>query len=151
MPKIQWSNLPSALRQHLFDRVAERQITAEDLYQLKLWRESGPEAPWGLWYKDFGSFKICGEGKYPKTFLLRGQAARGDVLRFLIEQHHLLPKDLADVFGTPSHRIGGFERQTRIAQGTDWTIKCPLPRVARTLLLRGARARQRKEKLEIRK
>ncbi len=45
MPKIQWSNLPPALRQHLFDRVAERKITAEDLYQLKLWRESEPEAP----------------------------------------------------------------------------------------------------------
>ncbi|SRR6266568_5120901 len=76
MPKIQWSNLPPALRQHLFDRVAERKITAEDLYQLKLWRESEPEAPDGAWYKDFGSFKICGEGKFPKTFLLRGQAAR---------------------------------------------------------------------------
>jgi len=30
--------------------------------------------------KDFGSFKICGEGKYPKTFLLRGQPAHGDAL-----------------------------------------------------------------------
>jgi len=47
MPKIQWTNLPPALRQHLFDRVAERKITAEDLYQLKLWRESEPEAPDG--------------------------------------------------------------------------------------------------------
>jgi hypothetical protein len=52
----------------------------EDLYQLKLWRESEPEAPEGVWYKDFGSFKICGEGKYPKTFLLRGQAAKGKKL-----------------------------------------------------------------------
>jgi hypothetical protein len=24
-------------------------------------------SPDGLWYKDFGSFKICGGGKYPKT------------------------------------------------------------------------------------
>jgi hypothetical protein len=30
MPKIQWMNLPPALRQHLFDRLAERQITPED-------------------------------------------------------------------------------------------------------------------------
>jgi len=71
MPKIQWSNLPPALRQHLFDRAAERKITAEDLYQLKLWRESEPRAPVGAWYKDFGSFKNCGEGKTaygaPKT------------------------------------------------------------------------------------
>src|SRR5215475_6073604 len=77
MPKIQWTGLPAALRDHLFDRLRERKITAEDLYQLKLWRESEPEAPEGLWYKDFGSFKICGEGKYPKTFQLKGRWPRG--------------------------------------------------------------------------
>jgi hypothetical protein len=46
----------------------------------KVWRESEPEAPDGPWVKDFGSFKICGEGKYPKTFLLRGQHAKGEKL-----------------------------------------------------------------------
>jgi hypothetical protein len=80
MPKIQWTNLPPALRQHLFDRLAERKITAQDLYQLKLWRESNPEAPDGKWYKDFGTFKVCGTGQFPKTFLLKGQAARGKAL-----------------------------------------------------------------------
>jgi metallo-beta-lactamase class B len=30
--------------------------------------------------KDFGSFKLCGEGRYPKTFLLPGQSARGQKL-----------------------------------------------------------------------
>lgn len=80
MPKTQWTDLPAALRDHLFDRLQERKITVEDLYQLKLWRESEPEAPPGLWYKDFGSFKICGEGKYPGTFLLRGQPAKGKKL-----------------------------------------------------------------------
>jgi hypothetical protein len=73
-------DLPPALRQHLFDRLEERKITVDDLYQLKLWRESEPEAPDGEWYKDFGSFKICGEGKFPKTFLLKGQAAKGKAL-----------------------------------------------------------------------
>jgi hypothetical protein len=34
-----------------------RKISAEDLYELKVWRESGPEAPEGAWYKDFGSFQ----------------------------------------------------------------------------------------------
>jgi hypothetical protein len=77
VPRIQWTNLPPALRDHLFDRLRDRKITTEDLYQLKLWRESEPDAPDGLWFKDFGSFKVCGEGQYPKTFLLRGQAARG--------------------------------------------------------------------------
>lgn len=77
MPKIQWSDLPPDLREHLLDRARERKISIENLYALKLWRESQPEAPDGLWYKDFGSFKVCGEGKYPKTFLLRGQPAKG--------------------------------------------------------------------------
>ena len=34
-----------ALRDHLFDRMRERKITVEDVYKLKLWRESEPEAP----------------------------------------------------------------------------------------------------------
>jgi hypothetical protein len=80
VPEIQWMNLPPALRDHLFNRFVERQITAEDLYQLKVWRESEPDAPEGEWYKDFGSFKICGEGKFPKTFLMKGQVARGRAL-----------------------------------------------------------------------
>jgi transposase InsO family protein len=78
--KIQWSKLPPALRDHLLDRLRDRQITAEDLYQLKLWRESEPDAPDGDWVKDFGSFKICGRGKYPKTFLLEGHPAKGKEL-----------------------------------------------------------------------
>ena len=80
MPTIQWQNLPTALRDHLLDRLKERKISANDLYALKLWRESEPEAPDGLWYKDFGSFKICGEGQCPKTFLLKGQPAKGQEL-----------------------------------------------------------------------
>ena len=77
MPKIQWTGLPQALRDHLFERLRARKISTDDLYQLKLWRESEPDAPEGPWYKDSGSFKICGEGPYPRTFLLRGQAAVG--------------------------------------------------------------------------
>jgi len=60
MPKVQWTDLPPALREHLFDRLRTREISAEDLYLLKLWRESEPDAPDGPWYKDFGTFKLCG-------------------------------------------------------------------------------------------
>ena len=80
MPKIQWTDLPPALREHLFERVRQRKMAAEDLYRLKLWCETGPDAPDGPWFKDFGSFKLCGEGRFPKTFLLRGQAAKGQRL-----------------------------------------------------------------------
>lgn len=51
MPKIQWSGLPPALRDHLFERLRERKITAEDLYR-----------------------------QFPKTFLRRGQPAKGEKL-----------------------------------------------------------------------
>jgi len=80
MPRIRWTDLPPALRDHLFERLRERKISAEDLYRLKLWQESDPDAPDGDWYKDFGSFKICGRGEYPTTFLLRGQVAKGQKL-----------------------------------------------------------------------
>ena len=80
MRKIKWTNLPPALRDRLFDRLRDPKMTVEDLYQLKLWRESEPDAPEGPWFKDFGSFKVCGEGKFPKTFLLGGQAAKGQRL-----------------------------------------------------------------------
>lgn len=81
MPRIaRWADLPPNVRQHLVDRMRDRAITISDLNQLRLWIESQPEVPEGSWYKDFGSFKICGEGKFPKTFLLKGQAAKGKAL-----------------------------------------------------------------------
>ena len=78
MPHIEtWSRLPAAVRDHLVERMHDRNITLEDLNQLRVWMESKPEVPEGLWYRDFGSFKLCGEGKCPKTFLVAGQAAAG--------------------------------------------------------------------------
>jgi len=75
-----WRELPAPVRDHLVDRMHDRGISLDDLNQLRLWMESKPDVPDGPWYKDFGSFKLCGEGSYPKTFLLRGQAAEGEKL-----------------------------------------------------------------------
>jgi hypothetical protein len=75
-----WSRLPSAVRDHLIERMRDRNLGLEDLNQLRLWMESNPDVPDGRWYKEFGSFKLCGEGKYPKTFLLAGQAPAGQKL-----------------------------------------------------------------------
>jgi hypothetical protein len=81
MPKVaRWDNLPANLRQHLIDRMRDRAIGIADLNQLRIWIDSQPEVPEGDWYKDFGSFKLCGNGSYPKTFLLLGQAAKGQAL-----------------------------------------------------------------------
>ena len=72
-----WSNMPAAIRQHLIERMRDRNIGLDDLNRLRLWIESQPEVPDGDWFKDFGSFKLCGKGENPKTFLLPGQAATG--------------------------------------------------------------------------
>ncbi len=81
MPRIKsWDDLPAGVRQHLIDRMRDRGISIDDLNQLRLWIESKPEVPEGDWYKDFGSFKVCGHGPFPKTFLICGQAAKGEAV-----------------------------------------------------------------------
>ena len=78
MPQIaQWKLLPEAVRRHLIERMRDRAISLDDLNRLRLWIDSRPEVPAGDWYKDFGSFKLCGRSSYPSTFLLPGHAARG--------------------------------------------------------------------------
>jgi hypothetical protein len=81
MPQIEtWPRIPAAIRDHLIERMRDRSIGIEDLNRLRLWLESKPSVPEGPWYKDFGTFQLCGEGRYPKTFLLSGQAAQGQRL-----------------------------------------------------------------------
>jgi hypothetical protein len=81
MPEIStWPQIPIAIRNHLIQRMHDRGISLDELNYLRIWLDSKPIVPEGLWYKDFGSFKLCGEGPYPKTFLLAGQAAAGEEL-----------------------------------------------------------------------
>ena len=79
MPKIQSSGLPKALRTHRLARLKERQVTDLDLLKLMEWRQSEPDAPDGLWYKDLDPLGLR-EGRYPKTFLLKGQPAKSEPL-----------------------------------------------------------------------
>jgi hypothetical protein len=58
----------------------DRNSRLDDLNQLRVWPETRANVPEGRWFEDFGSFKLCGEGKYPKTFLLAGQTATGEEL-----------------------------------------------------------------------
>jgi hypothetical protein len=66
--------------QHLLERVAERQISLADLSRLQDWVKSEPHAPEGDWYKDFGSFKLCGSGDYPRTVLTKGMKPFGEAI-----------------------------------------------------------------------
>jgi hypothetical protein len=80
MPKIEWRTLPTRFAAICSTERMNARISEEDLILPSTWRDTNPTAPDGLWFKDFGSFKLCGEGKYPKTFLLRGQLAKGKEL-----------------------------------------------------------------------
>lgn len=55
----------------------ERGISFDDLMALQAWVRTGPEAPEGDWYKDFGSFILCGSGRFPKTVLEKGMKPFG--------------------------------------------------------------------------
>ena len=77
MPKIRFSDLLPGLWKHLLERVQEREITLGDLGRLQEWVKSEPFAPDSDWYKDFGSFQLCGSADYPKTVLTKGMAAFG--------------------------------------------------------------------------
>jgi hypothetical protein len=55
-----------------FPNASPRAITLDDLQRLRAWVVADPWAPYGDWYKDFGSFVLCGTGEYPKTVLKKG-------------------------------------------------------------------------------
>jgi hypothetical protein len=78
MPKLQRSNLPPALLEHLLLRVQQRGISADDLMTLLAWIEKNPTVPKEDWFKRFTGFTICGRGALIKTFLSSDQVAVGN-------------------------------------------------------------------------
>ncbi len=78
LPKIQFAKLPRPVWQHLLQRVDERRISVADLLALQEWVKTGPIAPAGDWYKDFGSFILCGADQFPKTVLEKGMKPFGN-------------------------------------------------------------------------
>ena len=78
MPKIRRQNLPPALFNHLLDRIAERQISANQLGKFADWLVTEPEVPEGQWFKRFSEMIVCGEGALVKTFLRPGQIPAGE-------------------------------------------------------------------------
>jgi hypothetical protein len=59
-------------------RVEERRVSIADLLALQEWVKTNPFAPDGDWYKDFGSFTLCGSGQFPKTILNKGMKPFGE-------------------------------------------------------------------------
>ena len=53
MPEVRRRNLPSAVLDHLLDRIRERKIPAEQLGLLAEWLDTEPEVPEGKWFKRF--------------------------------------------------------------------------------------------------
>jgi hypothetical protein len=80
LPKIRFADLPRSLWEHILETVAERAISLDDLQRLRSWVNTEPHAPPGDWYKDFGSFIVCGTDEYPKTILKKGMKPFGTPL-----------------------------------------------------------------------
>jgi hypothetical protein len=76
-----WSNFPPGIKQHLQQCLLERKITLDDLDKLRVWVDSDPDLPQAPWFRDFGSFKIVGEGPNPLSFLNSDQIAFGEEIR----------------------------------------------------------------------
>ena len=81
MPQVRRKDVPPLLLQHLLDRVHERRIDAKQLELLAAWLDGEPEVPKGPWYKRFTGMTVCGEAELVKTFLLPGQAPKGERVR----------------------------------------------------------------------
>lgn len=77
MPKVRRQNVPPRLLQHLLDRIQQRRIEAGSLEKLADRLDTEPEVPEGRWYKKLPGMTVCGEGDLVKTFLLPGQAPKG--------------------------------------------------------------------------
>src|SRR5436305_3697896 len=46
MPQLErWNNLPEGVRQHLIERMRDREISVSDLNQLRVWVETRPRRP----------------------------------------------------------------------------------------------------------
>jgi hypothetical protein len=78
LPKTQFKNLPPQLQKHILQRVDERAIRLTDLLRLQEWVASEPASPDGPWYKDFGSFKLCGTAEFPTTVLTKRMKSFGE-------------------------------------------------------------------------
>ncbi len=78
MPKVLRKNLPTALLNHLLDRVQERRISVDQLGILADWLAREPDVPDGKWFKRFPGMTICGESEWVKTFLVPGQVPNGE-------------------------------------------------------------------------
>jgi hypothetical protein len=79
--RVRRKDVPPLLLQHLLERVHERRIDAKQLELLAAWLDSEPAVPEGPWYKRFSGMTVCGEGEPIKTFLLPGQAPKGQRVR----------------------------------------------------------------------
>jgi hypothetical protein len=73
-----WNDFPKGVQRHLSERLLSRKITPDDLNRLRVWVESNPDVPETEWFKDFGSFKIVGDGPNPLSFLDAEQIPWGE-------------------------------------------------------------------------
>jgi hypothetical protein len=80
MAKIQRSDIPRPLLEHLLLRVRDRDIDEDAVQSLAAWLDTNPEVTKGNWFKRFSTMTVCGDGALIKAFLTPAQAPFGTEL-----------------------------------------------------------------------
>ena len=102
MPRIaSWNEFPSAVRAHLVERMARREISIQDLNLLRLWIETNPLVPEGDWYKRLLDIQNLRNGKISENIFV-GRAGR--------ERHQVVAVAIAVA---PCSDRGGWLRAIR--------------------------------------
>ena len=76
MPKVQWDELPAAIRDHLVDRARERKLSFDDLKKLKYGARVTPRRPTGPWYKDLGPSSCAVRATIQRLFSCRDKSRK---------------------------------------------------------------------------
>jgi len=77
MPEIKRNSLPKGVMAHLLKRIYDREISAADLETMTLWIDTNPIVPEGMWYKEFPTFTLAGNGPLVSTFLTSSMKPKG--------------------------------------------------------------------------
>jgi hypothetical protein len=69
MPQIEsWPRIPAAIRDHLIERMRDRNISLDDLNQLRVWLETKPMSPQGSGTKISAPSNCAARASIPKHF-----------------------------------------------------------------------------------
>jgi hypothetical protein len=122
MPKIRWKNLPPSLRAHLFERLRERKISAEDLYERKS-RRPGLWLLQDLWRGGVSEDLPASWPAGPRPEALAGVEAEPNEGSMSRKKRSLFRELLAGIRAMCDHAEGKVELRTSLVTTSPATLE----------------------------